>query len=150
MSEADDLQLGAKLARMEVLFNAAIKSSVTDHALEWLAAAQLLLRVADDDADVAREAISTPAGREAAAREFEALSGDQRKALVQRITAHWAVNRRPRSSGSGHAAEVLGFDPETIAPDAVALVAATYLSEDVRELAQVTEQEGVAKRLAKP
>jgi hypothetical protein len=102
MSEADDLQLGAKLARMEVLFNAAIKSSVTDHALEWLAAAQLLLRVADEDADVAR-------GR----------------------------SRR-------------GFDPETIAPHAVALVAATYLGEDVRELAQVTEQEGVAKRLAKP
>jgi hypothetical protein len=34
---------------------------------------------------------------------------------------------------------VLGFDPETIAPDAVALVAATYLSEDVSELAHATK-----------
>jgi hypothetical protein len=92
MSEADDLQLGAKLARMEVLFNQAIKSAVTDHALEWLASARLLLNIADQDIDVAGEAIDTPAGREAAAREFEALPVEQRKALVQQITAHWAVN----------------------------------------------------------
>jgi hypothetical protein len=52
MSESDDdLALGEKLARMEALFNAAIKTTVTDHALEWLAAAQLLLKITSDDLD---------------------------------------------------------------------------------------------------
>jgi hypothetical protein len=134
MAESDDLALGEKLARMEVLFHAAFKSAVTDHALEWLASAQLLLGIANNDLDVAGEAFHAPAGRAAAAREFEALPVEQRKALVQQITAHWSVNTSAAVKRLWHAAEVLGFDPETIAPDAVALVAATYLSEDVREL----------------
>jgi hypothetical protein len=139
MAESDDLELGAKLARMEILFNAAIKTTVTDHALEWMAAAELLLRIADDNIDVAKEAVFTPAGREAAAREFEALPYEQRKALVQQVLQHWAVNTSAAVKRLWHASEVLGFDPETIAPDAVALVAATYLDEDVHELEKATK-----------
>jgi hypothetical protein len=135
----DDLALGEKLARMETLFHAAFATTVTDHALEWMASAQLLLRIANDDTDVAGEAIHTLAGREAASREFEALPIEQRKALVKEITGHWAVNTSAAVKRLWHAAEVLGFDPETIAPDAVALVAATYLSEDVSELVQATK-----------
>jgi hypothetical protein len=41
-----------------------VKTTVTNHqTIGWLASAQLLLRIPNDDADVAKEAIHTPAGR---------------------------------------------------------------------------------------
>ena len=82
---------------MSALYDAALETVVTTNAIEFLARAQLLLKIAEPDVEAAKEAIHTPAGREAAAREFDALTDAEQVDLVREVTEHWAI--------------VIGLDP---------------------------------------
>jgi hypothetical protein len=137
--DAEELALGEKLARMEVLFNEAIDTNVSTHAIDFLPRAHLLLEIADQDTTAAGEAIHTTGGREAAKREWDALAHDEQVAIVQEVTSHWALCTTHAVKRLWHAAEVLGFEPESIDPKHVALTASTYLSKHPHELEQATK-----------
>ena len=130
MTDDDQHRLGEKLARMEILFNEAIKTDITTHAIDFLCRARLLLRITDHDPHVAKDAIHTAGGYEAASREWDALDQAQRVEIGNEVMDHWATVTTDAVRKLWHAAEVLGFKPDTIDPKHVALTAATYLGSD--------------------
>jgi hypothetical protein len=124
----DDELLGAKLAAQEKLYNAALESPITEAGVNWLFRAHLLLKIADDDVDAAKEVIHTLAGEEAAKREFDALSDHERASLKEHVGLYWSVCVRSAVERLWHAALVLKFDPTTVDRDYIALTAATLVS----------------------
>ncbi len=136
----DDLEpRRQQLAAMSRLYEEAVATDVSLHAVSFLACARLLTDIAGGNQDVARDVIHEPAGLEAAAREYEQLSDDARRALNSQIGEHWNVNINLAIRKLWHAAGVLRFKPTTIDPKHVALVAATYLSRDLDDVAAELE-----------
>jgi hypothetical protein len=82
---------------------------------------------------------------EAARREFDQLSEDARDELRKVVGQHWSLNVNLAVRKLWHAATVLGFKPDTLDPQHVAMLAATYLSrepDDVfAELTKATEKD---------
>jgi hypothetical protein len=102
--------------------------------VDFLARAHLLTQIAD--LETATEFIHKPEGSEAARREWDDLNDDDRKGITELVAKHWSLNVNLAVRRLWHAAEVLGFQADTLDPKHVALVAAIYLSrtpEDVLE-----------------
>ncbi len=136
----DDLEpRRQQLAAMSRLYEEVIASDVSLHAVSFLACARLLTDIAGDDLNAVKNVIHRPAGFEAAAREYERLADDARRALHEQVGAHWNVNVNLAIRKLWHAAGVLHFQPDTIDPKHVALVAATYLSRDPDDVAAELE-----------
>ena len=136
----DDLAHGRELKAQETLYEEVRDSPVTAHAVDFLARAHLLTEIAD--LETAKEFIHSDAGREAARREWDDLTDDDRKEITIVVAKHWSLNVNLAVRRLWHAAAVLGFQPDTLDPKHVAMVAATYLSrppEDVfKELTRAT------------
>jgi hypothetical protein len=139
--------LGARLKAQEELYEQVLDSPVTTHAVDFLARAHLLTQIAD--LETAKEFIHKPEGSEAARREWDDLNDDDRKGITELVAKHWSLNVNLAVRRLWHAAEVLGFQADTLDPKHVALVAAIYLSrtpEDVLE--ELTPHRGFLKTRA--
>lgn len=123
-----------QFAAMSKLYDDAIDTEVSTHAMDFMARAQLLMDIAGDDIEAAKGSIHTGAGREAAMREYDELSDDDRHELLEVVAQHSALNLNLAVRKLWHAANVLGFKPDTLDPMHVAMTAATYLSRSPREL----------------
>jgi hypothetical protein len=117
-----------QLEAMSKLYDEVLDSKVTDHAIEFLCRAQLLLDITGDDLETARGFIHTDAGREAVRREWDDMDDDGRKDITEIVSQHWSLNVNLAVRKLWHAANVLGFQPTTLDPKHVAMTAATYLS----------------------
>ena len=117
-----------RLAAQSALYDEVLESPVTDHAVDFLCRAQLLLRIADDQPEAAKDVIHSDAGHQAALREYEQLSDDDRQKVHESVAQHWSLNVNLAVRKLWHAAEVLGFKADTLDPKHVAMVAATYIS----------------------
>jgi hypothetical protein len=115
-------------AAQEAMYNDVLDSPVTKHAIDFLCRTQMLLRITDDKLDAAAEFLHSIAGHEAALREYEQLNDDDRDDLHQLVVGHWSLNVNLAVRKMWHAAEVLGFQADTLDPKHVAMVAATYFS----------------------
>jgi hypothetical protein len=122
------------LKAMAKLYDKAIDSEVTSHALDFLCRAQLLLDIASDDPETAKSFIHTDAGRAAALREYKELTDDDREELHKAISQHWSLNLNLAVRKLWHDAHVLGFQPDSLDPKHVAMTAATYLSRTPRDV----------------
>ena len=131
-------------AAMENLYNEVLDSDVTRCGVDFLYRARLLLRVADHDPHVAKEVIHKPAGREAAEREFDALTDAERAEVGAEVGEHWATAVRHAIGRLWHAAIVLDIDPTGLEADHVALHAATLLSGEPGPFAPDTPLDGDA------
>ena len=118
---------------MEKLYNEAIDSSVTKHAADFMFRAHLLLRISDQDVEAAKDVIHIDAGREAAWREFQGLSEDERKIIGDEVGYQFSRLVKRAINKLWHACSVLQMDPTTLDPEHVALVAATLLSSKAQE-----------------
>ena len=87
----------------------------------WLGRAYLLTEIAGDDIQAAKDVIHTPAGRDAAAREYEALDEEARAEFLRTIGLRWSSCVRPAVRSLWHACGVLEIDPTTLDEDHVAL-----------------------------
>jgi hypothetical protein len=125
----DDHELGRQLKAKEELYNGALDSDVTRVATHWLFKAYLLSEIAGDDLDAAKLVIHRPEGLDAAHREFDALTEDQRIALGNFVGLHWGRCLKRAIERLWHASAVLEIDTSTLDPDHVALHAATLLSD---------------------
>ena len=123
----DDLGHGRELKAQEALYEEVLDSTVTEHAVNWLCRAHMLLRISGDTPETARDAIHTPGGVHAATREYRSLSDTERAELHQEIGAAWSFVVGKAVRQLWHAAKVLGFQPDTLDPKHVAMTAATYL-----------------------
>ena len=117
-----------RLAAQAALFDAAMETPVTTSAIDFLWRSHLLVKIADDDLDAARSVIHTAAGSEAARREWDQLSHDEQVEVASAAGQHWNLNLNLAVRKMFHAANVLGFQGDTLDPKHVAIVAATYLS----------------------
>jgi hypothetical protein len=122
-----EFELGRQLKMKENLYNAAIASPISLLGGDFLYRAQLLLRIADDDLDAAKEVIHQPAGRDAAVAEFANLTEEERKEMGERVGWDWALCVKAAVDRLFHAARVLGVDVNTLDADHIALTAATML-----------------------
>jgi hypothetical protein len=128
MTAADDnLAHGRELKAQEALYEEVLDCNVTDHAIDWLCRAHMLLRISGDTPETARDAIHTPGGVQAAVREYRGLSETERDEALQEIGATWSFVVGTAVRRLWHAAKVLGFQPDTLDPKHVAMTAATYL-----------------------
>ncbi len=125
----DDLELGRQLALQEDLFNRALDSDVTHVSTQWLYKALLLTEIAGDDLDAAKEVIHAPEGLEAAHREFDQLTEQERTAVGEFVGMHFGRCLKTAIGLLWHACRVLEIDPAQLDPDHVALHAATLLSD---------------------
>jgi hypothetical protein len=119
---------GARLAAQSALYDQVIDSNVTRNAIEFLCRCQMLLKIAGDDLDAVLPVVHTPAGQEAARREYEQLADDERDELHTVVGQHWSLVVNLAVRRMFHAAQVLGFKADTLDPKHVAMVAATYIS----------------------
>ncbi len=127
----DDLELRRRqLASMSRLYDEVLDSDVSVHAVNFLAIARLLCDIAGSDLHAAAAVIHEPAGLEAARSEYEHLTDEDRRELHEQIAEHWSLNVNLAVRKLWHAAAVLNFQPDTLDPKHVAMVAATYLSRD--------------------
>jgi hypothetical protein len=113
---------------MAELYDKALDSDVTLVALDWLARAHLLLRVAGDDVKAAQDVIHTDAGRVAARSEYDALTDDARNEMGKYVGGVWSACLKEAIGRLWHACAVLEIDPTSMGVDMVALHAATLLS----------------------
>jgi len=134
--EAKDERLTAQSA----LYDATLGTDVTDRALDFLARSLLLLRITRDDVEATKPVLHSPGGREAARREFDQLTDDERDEIKQTIGQHWSLNVNLAVRRLWHAAEVLGFHPDSLDPQLVAMTAATYFSLAADDLVDQLEQ----------
>lgn len=111
---------------MSRLYDEVLDSSITERAVNFLARSHVLCEIAD--VEVAKDFVHRPEGREAARREWDDMDDDGRRAVTEMVAAHWSVNVNLAVRRLWHAARVLGFQPGTLDPQHVALVAASYLS----------------------
>jgi hypothetical protein len=118
----------ARLAAQSALYDEVLESPVTSHVVDYLCRTQMLLRIADGEFDTVHSVLYTDAGREAALREYEQLSDDERKEVHETVAQHWSLNVNLAVRKLWHAAEVLGFRGDTLDPKHVAMTAATYFS----------------------
>jgi hypothetical protein len=116
------------LRAMEALYNEVLDSPVTRITTDWLFRAFLLLQISGDDPVAAREVVHTPAGLEAARREFDELPDTDRRAIGRVVGQHWAACVKDAIRRLWHACAVLQIDPASMSADSVALHAATLLS----------------------
>jgi hypothetical protein len=141
MSNDDDLDLGRELKAQEALYDEVLDSNVTTYAVDFLARAHLLTEIAD--METARVFIHKPEGAEACRREWDDLTDEGRSEITGLVAKHWSLNVNLAVRRLWHAAKVLGFQPDTLDPKHVAMVAATYLSrppEDVlKELTAIAD-----------
>jgi hypothetical protein len=117
-----------RLAAQSALYDATLETDVTERAMDFLARASLLLRITRDDVEATKPVLHSPGGREAARREFDQLTDDERDEIKQTIGQHWSLNVNLAVRRLWHAAEVLGFHADSLDPQLVAMVAATYFS----------------------
>jgi hypothetical protein len=97
--------------------------------------------ISGDDTDAAKNVIHTPAGREASSREYDELSDDERRELLETIAQHWCLNVNLAVRKLWHAACVLGFQPDTLDPKHVATTAGMYMSRNPGDvLAEMTKE----------
>jgi hypothetical protein len=136
----DDEIHGERLAAQAALYDAAFDTEMTDHALDFMARSQLLLRITNDNEDTAGQFIHTDAGRVAAHREYEQLSDDDREELKRVIAHHWSLNLNLAVRRMWHAASVLGFKADTLDPKYVAMLAAIYISRSPDDVFAELEQ----------
>jgi hypothetical protein len=130
----EDEMHGERLAAQAALYDAAFDTELTDHALDFMARSQLLLRITNDNEETAGQFIDTDAGRVAAHREYDQLSDEQREELKRVIANHWSVNLNLAVRRMWHAAGVLGFKADTLDPKYVAMLAAIYISRDPEDV----------------
>jgi hypothetical protein len=123
----DDLAHGRERKAQEALYEEALDSTVTEHAINWLCRAHMLLRISGDNMEAAQGTIHSPGGIEAATREYRGLSDTERSELLQEIGDTWAFAVGKAVRTLWHAARVPGFKPDTLDPKHVAMTAATYL-----------------------
>jgi len=124
----DELQRGRQLAAQEQLYNTALESNVTHVATQWLFKAYLLSEIAGDDITAAAAVIHKPEGLEAAHREFDSLTEQERIEVSEFVGLHFGRCLKIAIDWLWHACGVLHIDPEQLDPDHVALHAATLLS----------------------
>src|SRR3954447_12723503 len=136
----DDEIHGERLAAQAALYDAAFDTEMTDHALDFMARSQLLLRITSDNEDAAGQFIHTDAGRVAARREYDQLSDDDREELKRVIAHHWSLNLNLAVRRMWHAANVLGFKGDTLDPKYVAMLAAIYISRSPDDVYAELEQ----------
>src|SRR5215218_1345235 len=120
MTDHDD-DLGRRLKAMEDLYSAALDSPVTERAADFIYRAHLLLRIADDDVNAAKEVVHAPAGRRAAAAEFKQLTDEERREISDEVGHAWSVCVRAAVERLWHAATVLEIDPRSMVPGAAAV-----------------------------
>jgi hypothetical protein len=130
----DDEFIREQLAGMSALYDQVLDSDVTLSAIDFMARAKLVMDIAGDDLAAAGAVVHAPAGREAAKREYDQLSDEARADLHQLVGQHWSLNVNLAVRKLWHAANVLGFKPDTLNPQMVAMVAATYLSREPDDL----------------
>ena len=129
-----------RLAAQKALYDEVMGSPVTEHAVDFLCRSSMLLRITDDEVDAAREFLHSAAGHEAALREYEQLTDDERDDLHKLVSNHWSLNVNVAVRKMWHAAQVLGFRGDTLDPKHVAMTAATYFSMDAEDLVAQLER----------
>jgi hypothetical protein len=108
-------------------------------AVDFLARAHVLTEIAD--IETAKDFIHKPEGTEAVRREWDDMDNEGRKEVTGIVTQHWSLNVNLAVRRLWHAAQVLGYQPATLDPQHVALVAATYLSRPPDDV--IDELEGI-------
>src|SRR4051794_19412540 len=136
----DEEAHGQRLAAQATLYDAALETDITHHALEFLCRSQMLLRITDDNEDTAGSFVHTETGREAARKEWEHLGEGQRDDVKHIITNHWSLNLNLAVRRMWHAASVLGFKGDTLDPKHVAMLAAIYISRSPDDVFDELEQ----------
>src|SRR3954454_6095191 len=110
-----------RLAAQAQLYDAAIDTPVTTSALDLLCRAEMLTRISPDLDDV-KPIVHSAAGHQAARREWDQLSDDDRAEVLEIISQHWSLNLNLAIRKMWHAASVLGFQADSLDPKHVALV----------------------------
>ena len=123
--------------QMRRLFDRAMGAGPTIAALDRLVYCSLLDRITGHDLNVALEEFSNDGAGEAAIRELEALDEEQRADLVQTIIPMWNEALSRAVMHMWHACRRLGYDPEGLGGDHLALVASMFLG----ELAETTNRD---------
>ena len=126
----DDSELGRQLKAQERLYNAALESDVTVAGCGWIAKALVLSDIAGDDIEAAKQVIHKPEGLDAALREFEQMTEEQRNDVRSFVGEHWGRCLSASVQKLWHACGALEIDADELNPDYVALHAATLLSRD--------------------
>ncbi len=113
----------------EDLYTTAIDTDVTVVATSWLFKAYMLSEIVGENIDAAKQVINKPEGLDAANREYESLTEEQRAAVQTFVGLHWSRCVTDAVQRLWHACQVLDIDVESLDADHVALHAATLLSE---------------------
>ena len=117
------------------------RTPVTEHALDFLCRA----RCSPNHDRARHRPAGGPhhAGHQAARREWDQLSDDDRAEVLAVISQHWSLNLNLAVRKMFHAASVLGFQADRLDPKHVAIVAASYLSRSPADV--YDELAGIAK-----
>jgi hypothetical protein len=115
--------------KMQHLFDKAIETDVAHHLIDRLALAWLVDRMTDGNLNVALDAFGDPGTRDAARAEYESLDDQERAELLAAIGPDVNEFTSDAIKRLWHSCRILGFDPETLDPKHVMLVAATLIGD---------------------
>src|SRR5215211_1541594 len=109
--------------QLQRLYERAMDSGPTKAALTKLTYCHMLERLTDGDLKTALDVYADPGTVEAAQREMEALTEPELADLATRITPLWNQALGRAVMHMWHACRNLGYDPEGLGADHLALVA---------------------------
>lgn len=115
--------------RMSALFDRAMDTGPANAALDRLIYCHLLDRMTDGNVELAMEEFGNPGTREAARREMQSLSRDDLEELGRTVTPMWCEALSHAVKVMWHACRRLGYDPDGLGPDHIALLGALFLGE---------------------
>lgn len=118
-----------KKAQLQRLFDRAMEAGPTHAALDRLIYCHLLDRITSGNLEVALEEFAAPSTAEAALRELESLTDNEREELAQAVIPMWnaALSQAVIHMWSG--CRRLGYDPEGLGGDHLAILGALFLGE---------------------
>lgn len=124
---------------MRELFDQAIETGPAKAAIDRLVYCALLGRLTGGDVKVALDAYADPGTVEAAIREMEELDDQERAELAVTVVPMWNTALSLAVNHLWHACRNLGYAPDGLGPDHVALVAAVFLGPEFTHLANQLE-----------
>ncbi len=122
--------------QMEELFNEAMVSGPAHAAIDRLVYVHILNRLAGGDVETALAVFADPGTVRAAEQELEDLDDTERAELVVAVVPMWNMALSLAVKHLWHACRKLGYNPEGLGPDYVALVASVFLGAEFTQLAE--------------
>ena len=128
--------------QMRHLFDQATNTGPATAAIDRLVYCTLLDRLTNGNLDLALSTFAEPGTHQAALRELEELNDDERTELAGAAGPMWNQALSLAIRYLWHVCRTLGYNPEGLGPDHVALVASMFLGPDFTHLADVNESPG--------